>query len=80
MIGVSKAFLTNRLHSFAQSKENLSNRKPYFNANCLKSLAHTITYFNPSIAFFAMLCAAFYAALWEQRIANEICFLLLVNT
>jgi hypothetical protein len=37
--------------------------------NCLKSLACTITYFNPSIALFAML--------WGARVANEICFLLL---
>jgi hypothetical protein len=40
--------------------------------NCLKSLACTITYFNPSIALFAML--------WGARVANEICFLLLAGT
>jgi len=31
-----------------------------------------ITYFNPSTAF--------YAVLWGTRVANEICFILLVNT
>jgi hypothetical protein len=37
--------------------------------NCLKSLARIFTYFN--------LSAAFYAALWEQCVAGEICFMYL---
>jgi hypothetical protein len=60
--------------------EYLSNTKQYFNAQLFEVVGTYHYVLQSSIAFFAMLGTAFYAALWKQCVANEICFLLPVNT
>jgi hypothetical protein len=65
MISPAKAFLTNHLQQFAQTKIKPSNRKQYFNPQLFEvvgNLDHVFCglmytmYFNPSTAFYAVLC------------------------